>query len=91
MMLVPPGWFIERGLPPEQARASALQAERADVYKVLAGWGDMPPPRRWFTHAVLPPDPRPRGGVLYWDADPWAPPDPPEVQLRWLDKETRIA
>ena len=71
--LVDPAIFT--GLSPEQARAEALQAERAAVLKA---WGRTAfKPRRWFTHAALPPDPRPPAPHGRWETLPWDEPVSP--------------
>lgn len=79
-MLVDPQWFVARGASIEQARADALQAERASVMSHVRCEH-----RRWYTHDVLPPDPRPRDR-LYWSTDPWALPEDP---IAYLPRSTR--
>lgn len=77
--LIDPAIFV--GLSPEEARAEALQAERAAVFK--AWGGAKTKPRRWFTHGVLPPDPRPHAPHGRWEVLPWDVVSPAE-QLRAL-------
>lgn len=64
--LIDPAIFV--GLSPEAARAEALQAERAAVLKA---WRSPVTLRRWFTHGVLPPDPRPHAPHGRWEVLPW--------------------
>jgi hypothetical protein len=82
-MLVDPAWFTARGVSLEQARAEALQADRATALECIRCES-----RRWYTHGVLPPDPRPRDRS-YWDTDPWDPPDDPLVMIGGVSRAER--
>ncbi len=77
MRPVDPALFLAHGsrnLQPdfERARAEALQADRAEVLRVLRGRNMLPPMHRWFTNGWLPNDPAPVGSCMIGD-DPWAP------------------
>ncbi len=64
-MLTDPAIFVARGLSLEEARAEALQADRATVLQRMHGFA----PRRWFTHAELPEDPYKPANSAF--CDPW--------------------
>lgn len=77
MMLVDPILFVAAKAlgstqSQEDARASALQAERAWVLREMSSSR-----KRWFTQAVLPPDPLvdPSELALQKEPDPWDAPD----------------
>jgi hypothetical protein len=55
----------------EQARAEALQADRAAVLRAMLTTCTGPRVQRWFTHAQLPLDPRPEPRQLSWEPTPW--------------------
>lgn len=66
MMLVNPAVFVAAGVPIERARAEALQAERAEVYRVIGFTGAA----QWHRHPILPRDPHFRGSGETMP-DPW--------------------
>lgn len=66
--LAPVDALIFTGETPESAGALALQAERAEVLRVLPEFV----PQHWYTHRTLPVDPNPTG---YRALDPWTVPD----------------
>lgn len=79
--LVAPALFVACGETLESARALALQAERAEVLRLM-----QVPRTRWFTHRVLPVCPYPPG-ASGTEMDPWSVP----AGFGELDRATHFA
>lgn len=68
LMLTVPAAFVAKGHSLEEARAEALQADRAAVLQHMPHFK----PCRWFTHLELPEDPYKPASSLF--GDPWSEP-----------------